>query len=875
MFASRLRHRPLLTLARLLLAGSAACASPGATYKNAARTPDDRAADLLARMTPEEKFWQLFAVPDDTTLDLTRLQHGIYGLQVRPGLGGGAREVAERINTIQRYLVTRTRLGIPMIPWEEGLHGLAQGGATVFPQAIALAATWDSSLVARVAAATAREARARGIRQLLSPVLNLATDVRWGRVEETLGEDPLLAARLGVAFVHAVESAGVVTTPKHFVANVGDGGRDSYPAEVSRGWLEALHFPPFREALRAGGARSVMASYNSIDGAPATASRWLLTDKLRGDWGFDGVVISDAGAVGGANVLHMTAPDYPTSTVRALDAGLDVILQTSLDHAALFQPAFAPGRLSPAVIDRAVLRVLRLKFQLGLFEQPYVAFDSAADAAMRAEHRQLAEEAARASFVLLHNDGGVLPLDSTLRSVALIGVDAVEPRLGGYSGPGNHPVSIRDGLAARLGGRAEVRYAPGPGRGSAEFVPVPASALGDGLRAEYFANTALQGAPAVIRTDAAIDFSWPFGGPDSALAYGWYSVRWQGTLRAPAGGVLRLAVEGNDGYRLYVDGALAIDRWGKRGHSLTSVSLPVAAGRAVALRLEYFESSGAGRIRLLWDHGTSTDWRGAIATAAALARRSDVAVIVAGIEEGEFRDRASLRLPGHQEALVQAVAATGRPVVVVLIAGSAVTSAEWGSRVGAVVQAWYPGDAGGDAVARLLLGDAAPAGRLPFTVPVAEGQLPLTYFHRPTGRGDDYLDLTGRPAYPFGHGLGYSAVAYDSIRVEPSSPRAGDSVIVRVRLHNTGRRPAVEVVQLYLRDEIASVARPVLMLAGSAIAPLAAGEAREVAIVVPAARFAMRDAQLQLVTEPGRFVVLVGASSADIRQRAVVTLRAP
>lgn len=869
---ARFASHPLAFLALLGAVGAMGCREGELPYKNAALAPEVRAADLLARMTAEEKFWQLFAMPDDTTLDLAKLQHGLYGLQVRPGPGGGGREVAARINTLQRFFVTRTRLGIPMIPWEEGLHGLAQGGATVFPQAIGLAATWDSALVARVAAATAREARARGIRQVLSPVLNLATDVRWGRVEETFGEDPWLASQLGVAFVHAFESAGVVTTPKHFVANVGDGGRDSYPVEASRRWLEELHFPPFRAAIAAGGARSVMASYNSLDGEPATANRWLLTDKLRGDWGFEGVVISDAGAVGGANVLHMTAPDYPTSAERAIAAGLDVILQTSVDHAALFRPAFLPGRLPPEAIDRAVTRVLRLKFALGLFEQPYVTFDSIGEARMLAEHRTLAGEAARSSLVLMHNDRGILPLDTTMRSLAVIGVDAAEPRLGGYSGPGNHPVSIRDGLASRLGGRTQVRYTPGPGRGTAEFVAVPSSALGEGMRGEYFANIALAGRPTVTRTDATIDFSWPFGGPDTALAYGWYSARWTGTLQPPASGTLRLGVEGNDGYRLYVDDRLVIDRWGKRGASLTSAPLTVVAGRGVAIRVEYFENSGAGRVRLVWDHGTSRDWRGEIANAVAAARASDAAVVVVGIEEGEFRDRASLRLPGHQEALVQAVAATGRPVTVVLIGGSAVTSADWGERVGAVVQAWYPGDAGGDAVAQVLVGDAPFAGRLPFTVPVAEGQLPLTYFHKPTGRGDDYLDLTGRPAYPFGHGTSSSEVEYDALVVAPSSPRAGERVVATVRVRNIGQRSAAEVVQLYLRDEIASVARPVLMLAGSALVRLAPQEAREVRIDLPPERFSLLDRQLQRVTEPGRFIVLVGRSSADLRLRAVVTL---
>lgn len=850
-----------------------ACRDAGEAYRNAALPPAVRARDLLGRMTAEEKFWQLFAIPDDTLLDLGRLRHGVYGLQVRPRAGAGAREVAERINQLQRHFVTGTRLGIPMLPFEEGLHGLAQGGATVFPQAIGLAATWDSALVARVAEATAREARTRGIRQVLSPVLNLATDVRWGRTEETFGEDPWLASRLGVAFVHAFERAGVVTTPKHFVANVGDGGRDSYPVDPSRRALEELHFPPFRTAVQQGGARSVMASYNSVDGVPATASRWLLTETLRGAWRFEGVVISDAGAVGGANVLHMTAPDYPTAAQHALDAGLDVILQTSADHAALFWPAFADGRIARAAIDSAVVRVLRLKFALGLFEDPYVDVARAEDSTMFAEHRALAREAAEASLVLLHDDGAILPLDPAVRSIAVVGPDAIESRLGGYSGPGRAPVSILDGVRRRAGDAVTVRHVPGPGRGPDAMQPIPAEAFGDGLDGEYFGNIGLEGTPVLTRRDRTVDFSWPFGGPDTALAYGWYSVRWQGTLTPRRSGPLQLAVEGNDGFRLFVDDRLVLDRWRKRSFSRAAVTVPAAQGRGLRLRLEYAEVSGAGRIRLLWNDGPPQDWAGEVRRAVDLARRSDVTIVAVGIEEGEFRDRASLRLPGRQPELLAALAATGRPVVVVVIAGSAVTMGGWGDRVGAVLQAWYPGDAGGDAIAAVLFGDRSPSGRLPFTVPVAEGQLPLSYFHKPTGRGDDYVDLTGRPLYSFGHGLAYTRFRYDALAVEPTTIAAGDRVTVRLRLRNEGVRTGTEVVQLYLRDEVASVARPVLMLAGSARVTLAVGEEREVTIPVAPRSFSLLDSSARPRTEPGRFVVLVGASSADLRLRGTVTVR--
>lgn len=435
-------------------------------YRDPRRPVAERTADLLGRMTLQEKFWQLFMTPgslDDSTHDYS---HGSFGLQISVGSVAGAnpaRSHTERINRIQRYFVERTRLGIPIIPFEEALHGLAREGATVFPQAIALAATWDTVLAARVAAAAARETRSRGIRQVLSPVVNLASDVRWGRVEETYGEDPLLASHLGRAFVREFERAGIVTTPKHFVANVGEGGRDSYPIDLSRRELEEHHFPPFRAALEAG-ARSIMTAYNSVDGSPATQNRWLLTDLLKRTWRFPGVVISDAAATGGATVLHFTEADVPGAARHALEAGLDVIFQSSWEQHAPYWSAFQRGLIAPAIVDSAVSRVLRVKFGLGLFEQPFSNADTAAWWNGPATHRALAREASRAGMVLLKNDGPVLPLSNAVGSVAVIGTDATEARLGGYSGPGVQPVSILESLRSRFPGSDRVRFAPGPGR---------------------------------------------------------------------------------------------------------------------------------------------------------------------------------------------------------------------------------------------------------------------------------------------------------------------------------------------------------------------------------------------------------------------------
>jgi beta-glucosidase len=339
-------------------------------YRDPRVSVTERVRDLVSRMTLEEKFWQLYMIPGDLSDSAHDYSHGIFGLQV-PAVPNApdVRAHAERINAIQRFFVERTRLGIPIIPFDEAVHGLVQPGATAFPQAIALAATWDTSLTARVAAAIAREARSRGVRQVLSPVVNLARDVRWGRVEETYGEDPYLAAALARAFVRAFEQRGIVTTPKHFVANVGDGGRDSYPIAIDEWELNEVLFPPFASAVRDARARSIMTAYNSVSGVPATQNRWLLTDVLKRGWGFSGFVISDAAATGGPTVLQMTEPDTRTAARDAWLAGLDVVFQTSYEQHEPYWEAVRTGMVPDSVVTAAVERVLRVKFGLGLFER--------------------------------------------------------------------------------------------------------------------------------------------------------------------------------------------------------------------------------------------------------------------------------------------------------------------------------------------------------------------------------------------------------------------------------------------------------------------------------------------------------------------------
>jgi beta-glucosidase len=371
--------------------------------------------------------------------------------------------------------------------------------------------------------------------------------------------------------------------------------------------------------------------------------------------------------------------------------------------------------------------------------------------------------------------------------------------------------------------------------------------------------------------DQRIDFRWTLNSPGRGIPYDWFSGRWTGTLRVPAGGVRRIGIEGNDGHRLWVDGRLLIDNWKKESYRTTLVDVNLTAGPH-EFRIEYFESTGNARLRLVWDHGAPDESNARIADAVAIARDSDVAVVVAGIEEGEFRDRARLALPGRQEELITAVAATGKPVVVVLVGGSAITMSKWIDRVGAVLMAWYPGEQGGHGVADVLFGVVNPSGRLPITFPLEEGQLPLVYNHKPTGRGDDYVDLTGHPLFPFGAGLSYTTFEYDSLRISPDTITGTGTTTVSFVVRNTGNRAGHEVAQLYIRDVLASVSRPIEELRGFERVFLEPGASLRVTLPLRASSLAMRDQSGRRIVEPGAFRIMVGSSSRDIRLRGFVEI---
>jgi beta-glucosidase len=871
-------------------------------YKNSKLSIEQRVNDLLQRMTPEEKFWQMFMIPGD--LDDAKPQqysHGIFGFQVSAASSDGnkaqqmlhyntresAAVLAKKINSIQKYFVDSSRLGIPIIAFDEALHGLVRGGATAFPQAIALAATWDTTLMGEVANAIATQTKARGIRQILSPVINIASDVRWGRTEETYGEDPFLTSEMGVAFVGAFERKNIIATPKHFIANVGDGGRDSYPIHYSERYLDEFFFPPFEAVIERAGARSVMTAYNSLNGVPCTSNDWLLNKKLKEEWGFNGFVISDAAAVGGANVLHYTAKDYPDAGRQAIEGGLDVIFQTAYDHYKLFIPPFLDESIDSNKINEAVKRILRAKFELGLFENPYVSQQDIENELSTAYYKSLAKKAAVESIVLLKNKrpagwkNNILPLSENIKSIVVIGPDAIEARLGGYSGPGNGKVNILDGIKKRAGKGVKVIYEPGCGRESKEWQVITPEFLSHevngktepGLKAEYFNNISLEGKPVISRIDNKIDFGWTLFPPDPAINLDFYSVRWTGFLKSPRSGNFKIGLDGNDGFRLYINDSLIINNWKKQTYSTLMANYTFNKSQSYKIKVEFFEPVGNAHIKLIWNENVKDDWQQKIEKAVSAASKVSVAVIVTGIKEGEFQDRAILSLPGHQEELIKAVAATGTPVVVLLTGGSAITMSSWLSKVDGVVNVWYPGEEGGNAVAEILFGDANPAGRLPITYPISEGQLPLVYNHEPTGRGDDYNDLSGLPLFPFGFGLSYTNFGYSNLRFDTNHIGKNDSTVVRFTLTNTGSVAGDEVVQLYIRDLLSSVVRPVMELKGFQRIHLSPGQSREIIFTITPTMLSMLNKDLNRVVEPGDFRIMIGASSRDIRLKGTLTVQ--
>ena len=851
-------------------------------YRDARLPISSRVADLISRMTLLEKARQLDLYMGSSFVDRMRNdtmmasdaafdETGVEALLGDAGVGA-IHDLyppnSDIPNRIQTWLLNNSRLGIPALFAEEALHGLCCPGNTAFPQVIGLASTWNPGLVGRVGAAVAAEMRASNIHFTFGPVLDVARDARWGRTEETFGEDPYLVSRMGVAIVRGLQGEAldsdhtVIAEPKHFAGHGSpEGGRNTAPLHAGPREMAETMLPPFEAAVIEGGALGIMCAYHEIDGIPCAASPDLLTGLLRGQWGFEGMVLSDLGAIRLLLDRHRVAADPADAVRQALSAGMDMQYY-DFDHK-VFEDAVVSsvenGLLDIAIVDQAVARILGLKFRLGLFENPFIDPALAGRVKRRSEHLALNLEAARESICLLKNEGGLLPLGKDLRRIAVVGPNAAQARFGDYSSTGDgKSISLLAGIRAAVSASTDVSYVDGTRGGSR--APLSVNWLetnhgGSGLLVQLYANADLIDPPLSTRIDPTIDYNWVATLPAAGLPVDRFSARWTGILAPERTVSGTLSIPPQDAMRVWLDGDLVLDSWD--GASALQAPLTLHEGKRYALKVEYRKMGGGSKVIVGW-----SDDAGSVADAVAIAREADVVIAALGEHSGisgEGIDRSDISLPEDQMELLRAVHATGTPVVVILMNGRPLTI-EWAAgNAPAVVEAWYPAEFGGRALADVLFGDYNPAGRLPVSFPKSVGQLPVTYDRKPSS-ATGYVDMDWRPLFSFGHGLSYTEFTYSGLTVtrDGTSPyNVGVSVVVE----NTGARDGDEVVQLYVRDVLASVTTPVRALKAFERIHLKAGERRTVAFALGERDLTLIDREMKRVVEPGSFEVYVGGSS--------------
>ena len=745
-------------------------------YRNAKLPSARRVKDLLSRMSLEEKAAQMVCVwrekaktlvDEDGKFDYAKAKaafargHGL-GQVGRPsdaGSGKNAREMAQLTNAIQKFFVEESRLGIPVIFHEECLHGHAAVDGTSFPQPIALAATFNPELVESLFSMTAREARLRGAHQALTPVVDVAREPRWGRVEETYGEDPYLVSRLGIAAVRGFQGNGtfrgkhhVIATLKHFVGHgQPESGMNCAPANVSVRVLRETFLFPFKEVLRHAGAISIMPSYNEVDGVPSHTNQWLLGEVLRKEWGFQGFLVSDYFAIWELGYRpethgHFVAKDKLDSCVQAVRAGVNIELPDPDCYLHLAE-LVRKGVLGESELDELVAPMLFWKFQMGLFEDPYVDPQEAERVVGSDAHRALALSAAREAITLLRNENNLAPLDpNTIKSIAVIGPNANRPLLGGYSGVPKQNVTVLEGIQEKVGHRARVIF--------------------------------------------------------------------------------------SEGCKITVGGSWNQD--------------------------EVVPSE-------------PEEDRQAIGEAVEVAKKADVIVLAIGGNEQTSReawslqhmgDRANLDLIGRQEELVRAMIGTGKPVIVFLFNGRPLSINYVSQNVPVIYECWYLGQETGRAVAEVLFGDHNPGGKLPITFPRSVGQVPVFYNYKPSARRGYLFDEVS-PLYAFGYGLSYTSFALKNLRLTKRRIKPGGSTRALIDVTNTGKREGTEVVQMYIRDLVSSVTRPVKELKGFRKVRLKPSETTTVALDITPDELSFYDRHMKYIVEPGEFEIMVGNSSRD------------
>jgi beta-glucosidase len=858
-----------LVLASVLSIIAVAQTRPAYPFQNSSLPIDKRVDDLVGRMTLEEKVSQM---------------------------DNGAKAIP--------------RLGIPEYEWwNEALHGVARAGtATVFPQAIGLAATFNEKMVWQVADATSTEARAkynyfqsrndRGRYKGLTfwtPNINIFRDPRWGRGQETWGEDPFLTGTLGSAFVRGLQGNDpkylkTVSTVKHFAVHSGpEADRHSFNAVVSEKDLRETYLPAFRQTIVEAGATGIMCAYNRLYGLPACASDLLLKDILRGEWNFKGHVVTDCGAVYDMYMFHNFAKTEAESSALALKSGTD--LTCGGEYRSLTE-AVKKNLASEADVTKAVKNLMQIRFRLGMFDPPaqvkyskipYSENDSPV-------HRALALQSARESLVLLKNANQTLPLSKNLKTIAVIGpnADAPDVLLGNYNGTPSKSVTPYKGIQNKLP-NAKVVYAQGMYPTGVIFEPISAVSLSSdnrrGLKGEYFNNRELKGTPVLVRYDEQINFQWDSDTPAEQIVPNNFSVRWTGKITAQVTGKYQFGWRSNGGIKIYLDNKLVIEELKNPRTRNVLKEIDFEKGKSYDVRIEYFENNNEyASAKLVWTPpGAQEDLR---RYALEKAKDADAVVMVMGLsptiegEEMEVKvegfnrgDRTEIALPVPQLELIKAVHQLGKPVVLVTMGGSALALNWENENLPAILQSWYPGEEGGTAIADVLFGDYNPAGRLPVTFYKSVNDLPAFDDYKMDGR--TYRYFRGAPLYPFGYGLSYTKFAYENLKFK-NKIAAGEDLEISATVKNTGKIAGDEVVQLYLSDSQASVSVPVRSLVCVQRINLKPGEARRVSFKVTPRQMSAVMNDGRRIVEPGEFSISFGgkqpgfSGSTDAQTTSVI-----
>ena len=850
-----MKHKTKSLFVVLALVFSGTLFAQKEVYKDMDAPQHERIMDLLSRLTIEEKISLLRATsPGIPRLEIEKYYHG-----------------------------------------NEALHGIVRpGNFTVFPQAIGLASMWNPDFLYEISTVISDEARARwnelnrgkdqkrlfsDLLTFWSPTVNMARDPRWGRTPETYGEDPFLSGKLGVAFVKGLQGNDphylkVVSTPKHFAANNEEHNRFECNPQISERDLREYYLPAFERCIIDGKAQSIMTAYNAINDVPFTLNTWLLKKVLRTDWGFNGYVVSDCGAPSLLVTHHEYVKTPEAAATLALKAGLDLECGDNVYIEPLMN-AYKQYMVSEAEIDTAAYWILRARMMLGLFDDPAKnPYNALSPSIVGCEkHKNMALEAARQSLVLLKNENNFLPINpKKIKSIAVVGINAGNCEFGDYSGkPVNVPVSVLDGIRNRVGDDIKIVYAPWKSSSSG-YEMITKANFPNGLKAEYYNNKHLQGTPQV-RTDENINFEPANQAPDPFLPESPLSIRWSGDLVPSVSGKYTLAFATDDGCRLYIDDKMVIDSWKNRGLTTDSVVVTLEKDKKYRLVAEYFDNAGEASAKLYWrtpdfEKKALLDLYG---DAKKAIQECDMTIAVMGINksiEREGRDRDHIELPKDQELFIEEAYKLNPKMAVVLVAGSSLAVNWMDEHVPAILNAWYPGEQGGTAVAEALFGDYNPAGRLPLTYYRSLDDLP-PFDDYAVQKNRTYMYFTGKPLYAFGYGLSYTKFDYRKLSVDQDA----ENVRLSFTIKNSGKYNGDEVAQVYVQFPEIGVKVPIKQLKGFERVHIAKGKNLPVTITVPKKELRIwNERKGEFFTPSGNYVFMVGASSDDIRLQQVVKL---